>query len=121
VVTDLIKDVLINNSKPSGLKELTAAVIKIFTHSEGSQNSLVAIALNVIDNYLADGSPDSLFTEPEFLRTKDLNNFLKWEKLGKGRDFTPKFEQLLFANKFLMSQSLAGQRSVRDQIIEVLG
>jgi len=116
VLTDLIKDILINNSKPHGLKELTEAVIKIFKVETETSKNLINIALNVIDNYLADGTQDSLFTEPEFIRTKDLNNFLKWEKLGKGRDFTPKFEQLLFANKYLMGQSLSGQQSVRQQV-----
>ena len=70
---------------------------------------------------MADGTDDSLFSEPEFLRTRDLNNFLKWEKLGKSRDLTPKFEQLLYANKYLMSQSLAGQKSVKNLITEILG
>jgi len=120
VLTDLIKDILINNSKPHGLKELTEAVIKIFKVETETSNNLINIALNVIDNYLADGTQDSLFTEPEFIRTKDLNNFLKWEKLGKGRDFTPKFEQLLFANKYLMGQSLSGQQSVRQQVSAIL-
>ena len=120
VLTDLIKDILINNSKPHGLKELTEAVIKIFKVETETSNNLINIALNVIDNYLADGTQDSLFTEPEFIRTKDLNNFLKWEKLGKGREFTPKFEQLLFANKYLMGQSLSGQQSVRQQVSAIL-
>jgi hypothetical protein len=120
VLTDLIKDILINNSKPHGLKELTDAVIKIFKDGTDTSKSLINIALNVIDNYLADGTQDSLFSEPEFIRTRDLNNFLKWEKLGKGRDFTPKFEQLLFANKYLMGQSLSGQQSVRQQVSAVL-
>lgn len=120
ILTDLIKDILINNSKPHGLKELTDAVIKIFKDESDSSKNLINIALNVIDNYLADGTQDSLFTEPEFIRTKDLNNFLKWEKLGKGREFTPKFEQLLFANKYLMGQSLSGQQSVRQQIGSIL-
>ena len=120
VLTDLIKDILINNSKPHGLKELTEAVIKIFKVETETSKNLINIALNVIDNYLADGTQDSLFTEPEFIRTKDLNNFLKWEKLGKGRDFTPKFEQLLFANKYLMGQSLRGQQSVRQQVSAIL-
>lgn len=120
ILTDLIKDILINNSKPHGLKELTEAVIKIFKDETDSSKNLINIALNVIDNYLADGTQDSLFTEPEFIRTKDLNYFLKWEKLGKGREFTPKFEQLLFANKYLMGQSLSGQQSVRQQITSIL-
>lgn len=116
----MIKDILINNSKPHGLKELTDAVIKIFKDETDTSKNLINIALNVIDNYLADGTQDSLFTEPEFIRTKDLNNFLKWEKLGKGRDFTPMFEQLLFANKYLMGQSLSGQQSVRQQVSAIL-
>lgn len=120
VLTDLIKDILINENKPYGLKDITQTVIKIFNEESEASKSLVNIALNVIDNYLADGNPDSLFTEPEFQRTRDLNNFLKWDKLGKGREHTPKFEQLLFANKFLMGQSLAGQKSTRVQIIEKL-
>lgn len=120
VLTDLIKDILINENRPYGLKDITQTVLKIFREESESSKSLVNIALNVIDNYLADGNQDSLFTEPEFQRTKDLNNFLKWDKLGKGREFTPKFEQLLFANKFLMGQSLAGQKSTRAQIIEKL-
>ena len=120
VLTDLIKDILINNAKLHGLKELTEAVIKIFKDDTDTSKNLINIALNVIDNYLADGTQDCLFTEPEFIRTKDLNNFLKWDKLGKGREHTPKFEQLLFANKYLMGQSLSGQLSVRQQISTVL-
>jgi hypothetical protein len=120
VLMDLIKDILINNSKPHGLKELTEAVIKVFKNDTDTSKNITNIALNVIDNYLADGTQDSLFTEPEFVRTKDLHNFLKWEKLGKGREYTPKFEQLLFANKYLMGQSLSGQLSVRQQISTIL-
>jgi hypothetical protein len=120
VINDLLKDVLINSSKPYSLKDITESVVKIFREDSSISEGITSIALNVIDNYLADGNPDSLFTEPEFQRTRDLNNFLKWEKLGKGREFTPKFEQLLFANKFLMGQSLSGQKSIRNQIIELL-
>jgi hypothetical protein len=121
IITDLIKDILINNSKPYGLKDITLSVIRIFENESIESEGLISIAINVIDNYLADGNPDSLFTEPEYQRTKDLNYFLKWEKLGKGREYTPKFEQLLFAHKFLMGQSLAGQLSVRSQILNLLG
>jgi len=120
VLADLIKDILIKNSKPYGLKDVTDTVIKLFREENDYSCNLVNIALNVIDSYLADGTNESLFTEPEFLRTRDLNNFLKWDKLGKGRDFTPMFEQLLYANKYLMGQSLSGQQSVRNQISAIL-
>jgi len=120
VLADLIKDILIKNSKPYGLKDVTDTVIKLFREENDYSCNLVNIALNVIDSYLADGTNESLFTETEFLRTRDLNNLLKWDKLGKGRDFTPMFEQLLYANKYLMGQSLSGQQSVRNQISAIL-
>ena len=120
VLTALIKDILINSNKAYGPKEITDSIVKIFAKDDPASEGLVNIALNVIDNYLADGNADSLFTEPQYLQTRDFNNFLKWEKLGKGIDFTPKFEQLLFANKFLMGQSLAGQESVRSQISKLI-
>lgn len=120
VVTDILKDILINSNKPYGLKDITNSVIKVYGSESEASAGLTSIALNLIDTYLADGNPDSLFMEPEFARTKDLNNFLKWDKLGKGREHTPKFEQLLFANKFLMGQSLAGQVSIRNKVNELL-
>jgi len=120
VLTDLIKDILINASMTYGLKDLTAAIIALFKEETEASLGLTNIALNVIDTYMAVGNAESVFTEPEFERTRDLNYFLKWEKLGKGREFTPKFEQLLFANKYLMSQSLAGHESIRTQVLAAL-
>jgi hypothetical protein len=117
VLTDLIKDILISAGKPYGLKDITDSVTKIFEEEAECSDGLTSIALNVIDSYLADGNENSLFTEPEFVRTKDLNNFLKWEKLGKGREHTPKFEQLLYMNKYLLGQTLAGQVSIREKIV----
>lgn len=120
ILTDLVKDILITANKAHGLKDLTKAIINIFENSSETSERLINIALNVIDNYLADGNPDSLFTEAEFIRTKDLNNFLKWDRLGKGREYTPKFEQMLFANKYLMGQSLGTDKSVRSQVVELV-
>jgi hypothetical protein len=116
----MLKDILINANKPYGLKDITNSVTKIYKKESDFSNGLTSIALNVIDTYLADGNPDSLFTEPEFIKTNDLNNFLKWEKLGKGTEHTPKFEQLLFANKYLMGQCLADHVSIRNQINNLL-
>lgn len=120
VITDFVKDILINANKPFGLHDITSSIIKIYYEENDGAKNLTDIALNVIDNYLADGNNDSLFTEPEYLRTKDLNSFLKWEKLGKGREHTPKLEQLLYANKYLMGQSFAGQSSAKSLILRLL-
>jgi hypothetical protein len=121
IITNLIKDILIKNSKPCALKDITDSIIKIFKTESDSSNNLIDIALNVIDNYLADSTENSLFTEPQFLKTKDLNNFLKWDKLGKGSSYTPNFEQELSLNKLFMGRSPKhGQLSVRQEITEIL-
>lgn len=120
IIMDLIKDILINENRSHGLTDLTHAVIKIYGVNHPENSGLTDIAINVVDNYLADGNSESLYTEPEYIKSKDLNGFLKWEKLGKGRDFTPKLEQQLYANKYLMRQSLGGQKSVRDRVLDML-
>lgn len=46
-------------------------------------------AVQVIDEYLTPGAEDSIFLEPEFQKTSDLNAFLKSERLGKSDEFSP--------------------------------
>jgi len=48
--------------------------------------------------------------------TRDLNAFMKWEKLGKSEADSPRFRQLLAVTKQAMAQRVSGQPSVREQI-----
>jgi hypothetical protein len=49
-----------------------------------------------------------------------LNNFLKWEKLGKGTDNTPKLSNLIAFTKRDMRRSVGGQQSARDIVCSAI-
>lgn len=120
VLTQFVKDCIqAANLNSTDKDELTNAVIRIFSNpkSEGAIQ-LVQSALNVIDDYLSRESEDSLYKEPTF--KGDLNAFLKWDKLGKSRDFTPKFETLLGANISFIRRSIGGQEPIRDIVVNEL-
>ena len=92
---------------------ISSAVIKVFEDIDSdAATQLTDAALNVIDDYLTNGNEDSIFTEPKF--NGDLNNFLKWEKLGKGIDNTPKLSNLIAFTKRDMRRSVGGQQAARD-------
>ncbi|HEY8660853.1 MAG TPA: hypothetical protein VIL78_17595 [Hanamia sp.] len=96
---------------------VTNAVIKVFKNLESEAAAqLLEAALNVIDDYLTMGNEDSIYTEPKFSLTGDLNNFLKWERLGKGADNTPKLSNLIAFTKRDMRRSVSGQQAARDII-----
>ena len=46
--------------------------------------------MGVIDDYLVSGGEDTIYLEPEYRKTNDLNAFLKSEKLGKTDDLRDK-------------------------------
>lgn len=87
VAVDLVKDFLINNHLNYGHDALSAAIINL-----SKANLLKEIGdsvVQLIDDYLTDGNEDCLFREPEFQKIRDLNAFLKSDKLGKGDEFSP--------------------------------
>ena len=55
--------------------------------------------MQLIDDYLTDGNEDSLYSEPEFQKAKDLNAILKSEKLGKGEEFFPRLKTQIAVTK----------------------
>jgi hypothetical protein len=63
---------------------------------------------------LTDGNEDSLFSEPEFQKMRDLNAFLKADKLGKGEEFSPKLRTQITLTKkmFRKSAPLSKMRAV---------
>jgi len=118
VISDLIKDILFRGNLPHGISDLSECIIKIFEDlNSPAASSLTEVALNLIDNYMTMGD-DSVFSEPEYKKNNDLNAFLKFEKLGKGREFTPMLEQQLYSSKFLMSQKAGTISSIRDIVLE---
>jgi hypothetical protein len=103
IVVDLVKDVLVNSGLAYGHADISNAIIVLkageMLHEFGEA------AVGVVDEYLTDGNEDCLFTEPEFLKNKDLNSFLKAERLGKGEEFSPKLRTLISMSKKIFRKS----------------
>lgn len=125
VVLELLKDVMVRsgiNLKPRP-KDLTRALLELFTSSnQAAIKELLNTAINVIDEYLTPGKDDSVFVEPEFIRTfnNDLNGYLKAEKLGKSEDFSPRFRSLLNDYERTMGRATGGQQSPRELLTSVI-
>ena len=87
VVVGLVKDSLIQLGKNSERVDLVKAVRAL-----ANADLLVHFgnaAVGVVDDYLVSGGEDTIYLEPEYRKTNDLNAFLKSEKLGKTDDFSP--------------------------------
>jgi hypothetical protein len=87
VVVGLVKDSLVQLVKSSESTDLVKAVQALARADLLGHFGDVAVA--VIDDYLVPGGEDTIYLEPEFRKTNDLNAFLKSEKLGKVDDFSP--------------------------------
>ena len=119
VLNELLKECMIHSGIELNPINISSSVIKVFTNLESeAAKQLSEAALNVIDDYLTRGNEDSVFTEPKF--NEDLNNFLKWEKLGKGTENTPKLSNLIAFTKRDMRRSIGGQQAARDIVCEAI-
>jgi hypothetical protein len=97
VAVDLVKDLLVNEHRDYSHSGITAAIIAF------SQADLLKgigdAAVQLIDDYLTQGNEDSLFEEPEYQKSRDLNAFLKSDKLGKGDEFSPRLRTQMTMTK----------------------
>lgn len=119
VLIDLLKECMIQTNLPLNESSISACVIKVFTDQESeASKGITEAALNVIDDYLTRQNEDSVYSEPKF--TGDLNAFMKSDKLGKGKEETPKLENLISLNKLMMRRSVGGQRTPRELVIDRL-
>ena len=112
VTVDLVKDLLINSSHDYSHASISTAIIKFA--DAGLLREVGDAAVQLIDDYLTDGNEDSLFSEPEFQKMRDLNAFLKADKLGKGEEFSPKLRTQITLTKkmFRKSAPLSKMRAV---------
>jgi AIPR protein. len=118
-LTELLKECMLSANMDRTLDTLTRAVIAVFgANSEDAVESLVRSALNVVDDYLSQDHEDSVFNEPRF--NGDLNAFLKSETLGKGKEQTPKLENLLALNRLAMRRKFHDAPSDRDLVVRAL-
>lgn len=98
VCIELLKDFLLHEQRACDNATVSSAIAKLA--DADLMATIGDAAVQVIDDYLTAGAEDSIFTEPEFQKTRDLNAFLKSEKLGKGDQFSPNLRtQLALAKK----------------------
>ena len=102
---------------------MTKAMLRLFKpENANALKALLDSAIEVVDEYLTQGTEDSLFDETSF-KTQlngNLNGFLKWEHLGRSEEHCPKFRSLLAATKRLMARSIGGQPPVRELVTNAI-
>lgn len=122
---NLLRDCLQKEGLPSGLSNITDAVIALLEHRNEAGSQLEEMAAALIDNYLTESNENSVFWEPKFRDPHgfnfDLNGFLKWEQLGRSLDQTPCLQAQLHFQKQFMGMSLGGARAARKMIADHLG
>lgn len=98
LVIDLVRDCLLYLSKDRTNLDLVKAVQALA--DAGLLHHVGDAAVQIVDDYLTIGAEDSIYLEPEFVKTNDLNAFLKSDKLGKSDEFSPNLRtQLSMAKK----------------------
>ncbi len=120
VVLEFLRETLIraNNRVPSTKEQTNTLLTLLQEENQDALQGLLDSAIEVVAEYLNRESDDSLFKEPRFRLTGDLNTFLKWEQLGKNLDSTPLFSSLLAAHKRLFGRPSRGQPSPRDLVTQ---
>ena len=119
VVIDLLKDVMTRSDIEATRKNCTRSLLRLFDGShDAAAQALLNTAIEVVDGYLTEGTDACVFDEPAYKNTfnSDLNAFLKWEKLGKTEEESPRFRSLLGLSKFAMGHKVGGQPSIRETV-----
>ncbi len=121
VVLDLLSDVLTRMERQPTNKAKTQALIRVFTLRQEVREAFLESALEVVDSYLTQGTDNCIHDEPAFGSfNHDLNAFLKWDKLGKSEENSPRLRTQLAVAKTVMGQKHGECPSVREQAIAAL-
>jgi hypothetical protein len=119
VVIDLVKDCLIHRNISRTNINLVKAVQALA--DADLLRHVGDAAVQVIDDYMTNGAEDSIYLEPEFQKTNDLNAFLKSEKLGKSDEFSPNLRtQLSMAKRIFRrgEHSIAVNKALTEMATE---
>lgn len=98
VALDVLKHLAVLANLTTTRKELTRCLLWLFgAGNEEAREAIFNTAVQIIDAYLTSGTGRSIYDEPAFKNTfnSDLNGFLKWEKLAKYEDSSPRYHTLL--------------------------
>jgi hypothetical protein len=66
---------------------------------------MIEASLSLIDEYMTDGKDESIFTEPDLSKYKEIKDFFKLEAVGK----TENFRKLLNIHIGMMKRAVNGE------------
>jgi hypothetical protein len=119
VAIEMLKGIMSLANLKVGTKDLTQALIKLYKQgNELAAQTLMDVAIEVVDEYMNSGSEESVFKEPEFVNTfnSNLNGYLKWDQLAKN-DGSPNLRALLAIHRRTLTR---GNPSPRDLIVKAI-
>ncbi len=118
VTLDLLKDALSRGSCPTDPRSVSLALASVL-QDEAVSPALLEPAIEAIDSYFTQGTDNTVFDEPSYKEAfnSDMNAFLKWEKLGKSEEVTPRLRDMLAITKQVMGRATGGHPSPRSVII----
>jgi hypothetical protein len=120
IVLDLLRDALSRGACHTDPRSLSIALAGVL-QNDNAGPSLLDPAIEVTDSYFTQGTEDAVFDEPAYKDAfnSDMNAFLKWEKLGKSEEATPRLKSTLAITKQVMGRAVGGHPAPRMVIIEV--
>jgi hypothetical protein len=123
IVIHLLLDMLQAKQRPSNLRDISQAIIKLLGVETAGSAALIDNATALIDEYM--NAQNDLSYIKENLGADgmklDMNAFLKWEPLGRSLERTPNLKQLIYYKKSFMKQKNMGAPSAHDLIVADLG
>lgn len=120
VALDVLRGIMTYANLDTGPKSLTGALLKLYTpgHEEAAK-AFTDAAIEVVDEYMTQGSEESVYDEPAFRNTfnSDLNGYLKWDQLSKSDASSPNLRGLLAIIKRTLGR---GSPSPRELILAAI-
>lgn len=105
-IIKILNDILIKLefNPEKNKKIITESIIHLFIKYPELKTDLVKASLDLIEEYMTHGKEDSIFTEPDFNRYKEIKDFFKLDKVGK----TDIFKTLLKVQLRAMKRAVNG-------------
>jgi hypothetical protein len=122
IVIDLLKATMIDAGIVINNYEITKAFLKLFNSEEIiAANALFETAIQLVDEYMTVGQSESIYNEPAVQdKSRDVGDYLRSEKLGKTKEYSPQLLDLLAIHKRTMKRSTGNQTSPFDLVLEAI-
>ena len=122
IAVQTLKETLQGKGVPSTPSDLSRALNVLFEQgNEAIANELFESTAYTIDEYMKPDGDGTVYKEPAYQRTQNINSFLKLEGLGKSREETPNLlDHFTDQKRDLAKPRRGAKKSIRDEIIDVV-